>query len=237
MEKGIIIIPDVHGREFWKFAAEGHEEERIVFLGDYLDPYDDEMVFWEDAFHSLKKIIELKKEHPKNVTLLFGNHDLHYLFTSLAGSRKNEFKEHEIRKIFLDSMECFQMAKEVSLAGKRFLFSHAGISMGWMQMHPDIFPEPEKITADKINVLMFERSFIGALGDVSPYRGGLSPYGSMIWADAFEFANEGAAIPGVEQIFGHTRHLRGPLRMNSHAVCIDCGKAFILNDNGEILPL
>ena len=38
-----VIIPDVHGRKFWRSAVQGHEEDKIIFLGDYVDPYD-----WEE---------------------------------------------------------------------------------------------------------------------------------------------------------------------------------------------
>ena len=34
-----IVIPDVHGRDFWRSAVRGREEEKIIFLGDYVDPY------------------------------------------------------------------------------------------------------------------------------------------------------------------------------------------------------
>ena len=33
----ILLIPDIHGRDFWKKAKDFEGE--IVFLGDYLDPY------------------------------------------------------------------------------------------------------------------------------------------------------------------------------------------------------
>ena len=36
----IAIIPDVHGRQFWKDVIPRKDEfEKIIFLGDYLDPY------------------------------------------------------------------------------------------------------------------------------------------------------------------------------------------------------
>mgnify|MGYP006379875163 FL=1 len=39
----ILIVPDVHGRKFWHKAEELiNEVDKIIFLGDYLDPY-----FWE----------------------------------------------------------------------------------------------------------------------------------------------------------------------------------------------
>ena len=36
----VLIIPDVHGRTFWKRAIDLIENyDKIIFLGDYLDPY------------------------------------------------------------------------------------------------------------------------------------------------------------------------------------------------------
>ena len=34
----MIIIPDIHGRDFWKEVT-AIEDEEFVFLGDYVDPY------------------------------------------------------------------------------------------------------------------------------------------------------------------------------------------------------
>ena len=42
MEKKILIIPDVHGRRFWRDAIESDDYDKVIFLGDYLDPYPDE---------------------------------------------------------------------------------------------------------------------------------------------------------------------------------------------------
>ena len=33
MKKEILIIPDVHGRDFWKEAIERKDYEKVVFLG------------------------------------------------------------------------------------------------------------------------------------------------------------------------------------------------------------
>ena len=40
MTKKVLVVPDVHGRLFWKEPVERYLEEvdRVVFLGDYLDP-------------------------------------------------------------------------------------------------------------------------------------------------------------------------------------------------------
>lgn len=39
-DKRMIIIPDVHGRSFWRNAI----EEPIFFLGDYLDSDDNKLI-------------------------------------------------------------------------------------------------------------------------------------------------------------------------------------------------
>lgn len=45
MNKQIIVVPDVHGRVFWKEPVREYLDvvDRIIFLGDYLDPYENEV--------------------------------------------------------------------------------------------------------------------------------------------------------------------------------------------------
>lgn len=77
----IIIIPDVHGRTFWKLAKDKiNEVDQVVFLGDYLDPYPVEDISPEKAIEGLKEIIDFKKEYPGKVILLIGNHKKYFKF-------------------------------------------------------------------------------------------------------------------------------------------------------------
>ena len=47
----IFIIPDVHGRDFWKKAYNYVDKvDEVIFLGDYLDPYETEGISSEDAY-------------------------------------------------------------------------------------------------------------------------------------------------------------------------------------------
>ena len=71
----MIIIPDIHGRTFWKDCVKGHENEEIIFLGDYLDPYPAEWITRKEAILNFQEILEFKKAHMNNVILLLGNHD------------------------------------------------------------------------------------------------------------------------------------------------------------------
>ena len=59
--KQILIIPDTHGRKFWRNPVQKHlndPDTHIVFLGDYLDPYRDiDNITAEEAFEELEAII------------------------------------------------------------------------------------------------------------------------------------------------------------------------------------
>ena len=83
MDKCVLIIPDVHGRQFWKGAVERFHEDiekgaiDVVFLGDYVDPYYFERISEEDAIRNFKEICRFAKGK-SNVHLLLGNHDMPY---------------------------------------------------------------------------------------------------------------------------------------------------------------
>ena len=48
----IIVVPDIHGRDFWKSAVDCIDEcDRVVFVGDYFDPYNFEGISVIDAPH------------------------------------------------------------------------------------------------------------------------------------------------------------------------------------------
>ena len=235
MNVPIIIIPDVHGREFWRWAvAHRKEEDSVIFLGDYLDPYEGEWIYWSDAYQGLLDIIALKRENPEKVVLLFGNHDLHYLFPVLRGSRYNEFQAEKIRKTFVDNMDCFQMAAEYEIGGQRYLFTHAGVNKTWAEKHVNLFGPVNQVTAETFNRLMFKDAFIEALGDISQLRWGRDHAGSMVWADVEEFEWSESRLPNVIQVFGHTLQYSGPKVIDNAIYCLDCRGCFILNESGEI---
>lgn len=77
----VLIIPDVHGREFWREPVKEvleNTDARIIFLGDYLDCYPYEFSandnYREHAIGNFNEIINLKKENKNRVNLLLGNH-------------------------------------------------------------------------------------------------------------------------------------------------------------------
>lgn len=221
----LLIIPDVHGRPFWREAVSAHKGMETIFLGDYLDPYEDEGISEEEAFEGLKDIIRFKEDHPDTVTLLWGNHDLHYLYPELIGSRYDIEHAERNAHYFWDHQNLFKMAYETTAGGKRFLFSHAGVGLSWIQYNFPTLPK-EEITAELLNDLVGYPDFMSALGDISMYRGGDKPFGSMIWADIMEHGAKSNHLEGVVQVFGHTQVNR-PLNYRNEFFCLDCKQAFI----------
>lgn len=52
----ILIVPDVHGRKFWHKAKEMiNSVDKVVFLGDYLDPYPWERISRLDAIKEFEE--------------------------------------------------------------------------------------------------------------------------------------------------------------------------------------
>ena len=96
----ILILPDIHGRTFWKDAVEHEQFATIIFLGDYLDPYPSEGINDEQALANFMEIIDYGMSHD-NVVLLLGNHDMHYY-------------SHLFAKNAMSSRFCFAMITELN---------------------------------------------------------------------------------------------------------------------------
>ena len=229
----LIIVPDVHGRGFWREAVKSHPEALFVFLGDYLDPYPHEGIEMDEAIAGLKDIIEFKRENPDKVVLLWGNHDLHYLYPEMMGSRFDVDKAPEIADLLYRNQDLFQLCIECEAGEKRFLFSHAGICQSWLRKYyPEI--DPDSITAGTINSLLLREDFEKAFSAVSFYRGGDELAGSPVWADVEEHVAEYNRIPGVVQVFGHSM-MGEALNIDGDLYCLDCKQCFTLDlETGEI---
>lgn len=73
----ILVIPDVHGRDFWIEPCYHTEEfDKIIFLGDYHDPYSFQ-VSEDTSRHRLRDILlPFVLEHKDKVICLLGNHKM-----------------------------------------------------------------------------------------------------------------------------------------------------------------
>ena len=75
----LIALGDTHGRLNWKdiVAKELESSDRVIFIGDYFDTHYDETP--EQQLSNFNDIVTFKKANIDKVTLLIGNHDMHYL--------------------------------------------------------------------------------------------------------------------------------------------------------------
>ena len=183
----ILIVPDVHGRKFWKEPCDSIDKyEKIVFLGDYVDPYEYEGITKEEAVENFKEIISFARMNNGKVILLLGNHCLPY-----------------ISEYFLNMVN-----------GKRYLFSHAGICKSWFNKYQDKIKD---LTESSINSLLDSEDGMKALCDVGLSRWGYDYVGSIVWADCGDHSFNAEKIDGIYQIFGHSQQESEPIIKDNYA--------------------
>lgn len=249
-----IIIPDIHGRKFWKDAVTKYEntDTLIIFLGDYIDPYYDEKIPYHDAFENFEEIIKFKRDNPDRVVLLIGNHDLHYIskYADCRGSRYDSLHASEINELFLRNIDLFKIMHVLTTDSKTFVFSHAGIMRNWLDKYA------ENIGADKsddiynlysrklsdiaVNLKINERfadistrdDVITALSAISYRRGGYNEYGSMVWEDLSAFIlQKNREEDDAVQIFGHTQLKDQPVNKNNLLYDLDVRRGFMIKES------
>lgn len=213
----ILIVPDVHGRTFWHRAMELVDQvDKIIFLGDYLDPYPHEGISFDLALEEFNKILEFKKEYPDLVTLLVGNHDMHYIINEFMNcSRRNISMKARLHNLYNSNLDLFKL---IHTEGN-WMFSHAGVYQEWMDKY--------KFTLDDLNLQTFLKSHWLALEDLSWFRGGYNRVGSCIWADIRE-SIEHDLLPEFHHIVGHTQLEANPYK-DKNITCVDVRRCFILD--------
>lgn len=260
MSHRIIVVPDVHGRTFWKEPVLNYlnNVDRVVFLGDYLDPYRNEADVADDIFENMMEIISLKLNNMEKVVLLKGNHDQHYssmAFYELAsGSRLDSANWQKYHDTFKEYKDLFKLSHIEEVKGLTYVFTHAGLTAYWLNKvnakmwklvdrevsiaDQDIIDRINQLDnsidgQDVLSIVGRERSIFG------------EKTGSVLWADVYEhpFAN---AMPvyglnKVFQVFGHTRldGEREDLVEFSHFAMIDSQKCFLIDEtlDKKILPI
>ena len=227
-------------------------ESQIVFLGDYLDPYWDERILPCDASEELEEILLFKEQYPERVTLLLGNHDLHYLDSRIGGCRYDFANASRNKALIWSNLALFDIGcafegeagdcadagagcspSRVGSGPRQYLLTHAGVLCEWWTDYYGLETEPTAFDiARKLNVklhdAMGQKMLLSSLCDVSPCRGGRAPYGSPVWADINEQRTDAFEFDGIYQIFGHTKQRLGP-RITPFWACLDCSRPFTLD--------
>ena len=256
--KKILIMPDVHGRDFWIEPVKkviNSEDYFIVFLGDYLSCYPYE---WEPgidynqiAIERFEEVLKFKNDNPDKVVLLMGNHDFGCFNSNICECRTDWKNWDKINKMFFDNIKSFDLAWETKIGDKRYFFSHAGVKKGWFEnwVKDNLFKwdRDELPSADYFNNLFhtayddgrsfdtkFTHDFETAIGIYSTYRGWYGrDYGSIVWADIREYGM-GPEYDNVVFICGHTQLEEEPI-IEKWVMDLDVRRPFVLDtETGKV---
>ena len=242
MKKEILIVPDVHGRDFWRDVLE-YKDVPIIFLGDYVAPYVDyENISNEQSIEMFKEILQFRKDNPDRVTMLLGNHDCsYYIGTKVCNNRVDHENYDEIRKIFWNKDNVFKLTHSITVNGKQFIFSHAGYTYKWILNSEELF------MSNNIDMILGDWDYLNRMNDrrsdllwrnmkdTSHYRGGYDDAGSPIWADFQEHINDNELLTNKIQIFGHS-WCKVPIHSKSEYewYMLDCKEMFYIDEKGVV---
>ncbi len=239
----IVVIPDIHTQ--WRKAdsiIKRYEGEDIILLGDTFDDYFDTIKENQDTAEWWMSIC-----YEPYITCLMGNHDLSYLRPASRCGGWNKGKQAGLNAIgytyspLVKEYLKFFAYREV--AGKKFLFSHAGV-------HPHYVPKTvlekgllidflKESEAEALNLIHSEQDTPHWIFHAGLSRGGAYLYGGPVWLDWDEFT----PIEGYNQIVGHSRDetVRKKIYTDSENLCIDTSlwHYATIDENGkiEIVPI
>lgn len=252
--KKYLLFPDIHGRTYWKDVLEKvdiDDFEKVIFLGDYVDPYPFENTISVDsAIENFREIIDFKSKNDDKVVLLLGNHDYYYFTKTFGPSRYSVRCHEELEMMFEDDRNFFQIAFETD----KTLFTHAGVVAGWLNFCRQLKgAETINPSAETLNTLINETVGKQCLQMVGESRGGRYAKGSCIWADWHEHPHSSSILKeeynfDKVQVFGHTLQLDTDKYYKTHDVrdifdgqpvisedkdfaMLDCRHAFIYNED------
>ena len=132
-----------------------------------------------------------------------GNHDIQYLYFP---KYKTSGINWGAQRAFTEILEANKGLFKVAFQLKNYLWSHAGVSTGWlnhycqqidgfsdMNYHADLADFLNRMLEDNLHVL----------ATISGARGGTSYYGGVFWADMSELSSD--YLKSVHQYVGHTK--------------------------------
>lgn len=197
-----VFIGDVHGKVEAvesALARNGHK----VFVGDFLDSFDRKV-----SDHEKCLVMVLDAVEKGEATAIFGNHELSYLMP--RQHRCSGYNTSMEMMLIPHRSRMFRLFKPFFEINDEWLVTHAGL-------HPDVATKlPEDWEAEFLN----QQSPMHWIGSS---RGGAHPVGGIFWCD---FNDEFQHIEGLNQVFGHSRHMTADIRArkgkNSINYCIDC---------------
>ncbi len=214
------IIGDIHGMDVWKSLVK--DDCINVFVGDFFDPYT-YAIPYEKCISNFKEIIDFKKAHPETI-ILYGNHELHYLFYGEIEERYSRFDEKHaanIQQLFQDTIPFFNgIAYSIN---NQYLITHAGVSRYWYHQYFGSYngqtPDEVAIQINNLWELTYRPFLVRENKRFDLVAEG--PTQSPLWIRPWILENynlfEGTPY---KQVFGHT--ICRQIKEKNGLICIDC---------------
>jgi predicted phosphodiesterase len=190
-----LVLGDTHGRSHWKHIVASENPDRVIFIGDYFDSFDNTAV---EQMHNFKEIIDWKQSGQSEVIILIGNHDYHYMRgVSQYYSGYQSGARPAIEQLLEDNKQHLQMAYGMN----GFIFTHAGVSYDWLKIHGY---DNESNLIDWINDMWKYKPNVFGFAGRDPY--GDSTISSPIWIRPYSLqkANRDTLRDQFIQVVGHT---------------------------------
>jgi hypothetical protein len=200
VDRRILVVPDIHqapNLEEVEAAIARERPDLTVFLGDFFDQWDDTPL---DAGETAEWLSQSIKQ--SNRVHLFGNHDLPYAYPGCKGLVCPGWTSEKYQAVKVHLSESDWTSLKMAHWERDLLFTHAGWSKSCTPVDSRLFQKPQLFLDQQIAEAWAEIPHGGFHWIFLPGRGrgGLTPCGGLTWCDLREFR----AIPGVNQIFGHT---------------------------------
>lgn len=233
--KKVLSLGDVHGRDRWMFHTHGSpyefnlwkttiengapgdddfwndlpfmEYDKIIFVGDYVDSYD---LKNQSILENLRNIVFFKKAVPNRVELLIGNHDVQYFVENeICSGFRGEMK-HDLNQIYLDREAGFKLAHfETGTDEKEWLWTHAGVTSGWLkELKKEVYNPNNRFydilngldLCDLLNTALEIR--LDLIFNVDAQSGGFNLWAGPVWVRPGVLNDY--PLEGINQIVGHT---------------------------------
>lgn len=182
--------------------------DKIIFVGDYVDSFD---ISNEDIKKNLLDIIYFKKALPDKVVLLLGNHDVQYIVPNQLCTGFRGEMAIDLEQIFRENRDLFSMAHFEESKGVKWLWSHAGVTDGWLREAKDHLLKPDRFHAmnrpyarKEINEILnwLWETHADVLYQIDRDSGGRSMWASPLWVRPRMLDEH--YVKKYNQIVGHT---------------------------------
>jgi len=198
----VVFVGDIHGQVELVEAALAQSGRRI-FVGDMVDSF---VCSPLDARRCMELVLGAVEAGEAEV--IWGNHELSYLFPHHRCSGRNAATHLFMQDLRPRITAAF---KSHIMLAPDFLVTHAGLTHQlWEDQHLTL-DVLDHVLCDWWPDLRSPAHWIGRC------RGGSDSCGGTFWCD---FNREFEPVPGLRQVFGHTRG-KG-IRQVEQSYCIDC---------------